>query len=53
MLNIFSAYELALKLGKKTTFLRQDLDDPYGLVGTFNWVRSNTVPVHIMKAYGE
>jgi len=30
----------------------QDLDDPYGLVGTFNWVRSNTVPVHIMKAYG-
>jgi len=52
MLNIFSAYELAPKLGNKTTFLHQDLDDLYGLLDTFNWVRSNTVPVHIMNAYG-
>ena len=52
MLIICWAYESAPKLGNQTTFLQQDLDDPYGLVGTFNWVRSNTVPVHIMKAYG-
>jgi len=52
MLNICWTYELAPKLGNKTTFLHQDLDDPYGLVSTFNWLRSITVPVHVMKAYG-
>jgi hypothetical protein len=52
MLNICWAYESAPKLGNKRTFLHKDLVDPYGLVGTFSWIRSNTVPVHIMKAYG-
>jgi len=52
MLNICWAYELAQKLGNKTTLLHQDLDNPYGLVGTFNWIRSNTLPVHMMETYG-